>query len=128
MNGPQAELLARAGEALEAARRDARAGAARFATSRAYFACFYAAQAALLGRDLSFSRHSAVIAAFGKEFAKTGILPARFHAVLREQFDDRNASDYGSGQGPSMENAGRSIAAAGEFVAAVEKFLKEGGK
>ena len=128
MSERQAELAAKARRAIEAARLDAAGGHADFATARAYFACFYAAQAALLERNLSFSSHSAVIAAFGKEFARTGALPGRFHAVLREQFDDRNVSDYGTGQGPSAEDAARSIAAAEEFVAAVEKLLKQGGK
>lgn len=47
-----------------------------FAASRAYFATFALAQAYLLGQELSFSRHSAVIAAFGQHFAKSGIVPA----------------------------------------------------
>ncbi len=34
----------------------------------------YAAQALLLGEGLSFSKHSAVIAAIGKRFVKTGVL------------------------------------------------------
>jgi len=40
----------------------------RIAVSRAYYATFYAAGAALLDRGLQFSKHSAVIARFGREF------------------------------------------------------------
>ena len=37
--------------------------------SRAYYAMFYTAEALLLERGLAYSSHSAVIAAFGREFA-----------------------------------------------------------
>jgi uncharacterized protein (UPF0332 family) len=40
---------------------------------------FYLAQAFLLGDGLSFSSHSAVIAAFGREFARTERLPKTLH-------------------------------------------------
>ena len=43
---------------------------------------FYLAQVLLLSRGLSFSSHAAVIAAFSKEFAKTGVLDVRFHRCL----------------------------------------------
>lgn len=66
-----------------------------FAASRAYYAMFYAVEALLLSREMSFSKHSAVIAAFGKEFIKTGIIDARFHKMLLSAFDLRNAGDYG---------------------------------
>jgi uncharacterized protein (UPF0332 family) len=55
-----------------------------FAASRAYYALFYTGEALLLSRDLSFSSHSAVIANFGKEFAKTGTLNSKFHNYLME--------------------------------------------
>lgn len=45
------------------------------AVSRAYYAMFYVAEALLLSRGLAYSRHSAVIAAFGREFAKGGVMP-----------------------------------------------------
>ena len=41
-----------------------------FSASRAYYAMFYGTTALLLHKGLSFKRHSAVIAAFGREFAK----------------------------------------------------------
>lgn len=62
--------------------------------SRAYYSLFYTAEALLLSRGLSFSSHSAVIANFGKEFAKTGILNPKFHHYLTESQDRRNIGDY----------------------------------
>ena len=48
----------------------------------------------MLSRDLSFSSHSAVIANFGKEFAKTGMLNPKLHHYLMESQDRRNIGDY----------------------------------
>ena len=43
-----------------------------FAISRAYYTMFYCAQALLFTKNLSFSKHSALISDFGKELAKLG--------------------------------------------------------
>jgi len=55
---------------------------------------FYVCEALLLGEGLSFSKHSAVISAFGQVFAKTGRLPEEFHRYLLDARDLRNAGDY----------------------------------
>ena len=44
----------------------------------------------LFTKDLSFSKHSAVIAAFGKESVKTGLLSKYFS----EAFEHRLSGDY----------------------------------
>ena len=54
-----------------------------FAASRAYYTMFYVAEALLLDHDLSFSKHSEVIAAFGQYFAKTGRVSTKFHHLRR---------------------------------------------
>jgi uncharacterized protein (UPF0332 family) len=64
------------------------------AVSRAYYAMFYIAEALLLSKGLAYSKHSAVIAAFGREFAKSGLMPLEFHAHLRAASEARNISDY----------------------------------
>jgi uncharacterized protein (UPF0332 family) len=43
---------------------------------------FYIAEAFLEGEGMSFSRHSAVISAFGREFALQGKVPVQFHQFL----------------------------------------------
>ncbi|WP_017292526.1 hypothetical protein [Geminocystis herdmanii] len=43
---------------------------------------------------MSFSSHSAVISAFGKEFAKKGIVPLEFHRYLIDAQDKRTQGDY----------------------------------
>ena len=55
---------------------------------------FYAAEALLLSRGASYSSHAAVIAAFGREFAKPAVLDRRMHQWLTSAFHRRNAGDY----------------------------------
>ena len=96
-----------------------------FAASRAYYAMFYAAEALLLEKGLSFSSHSAVIAAFGKEFAKSGALDPKFHRYLIDGQDLRNAGDYDVGTPVTEAQAKDVMAWANEFIAAAETFLKQ---
>ncbi len=65
------------------------------AASRSYYAMFYIAEALLFTKGLAFSSHSAVIAAYGKEFAQTGLLNAAHHKHLRDGFLARQVGDYG---------------------------------
>jgi uncharacterized protein (UPF0332 family) len=85
---------------------------------------FYAVEALLLSRDLSFFRHSGVIAAFGKEFVKTGAFDSRFHRYLLYAFEIRNAGDYGAVQAVSEENARQVIEESRELLAAIDQFLE----
>jgi uncharacterized protein (UPF0332 family) len=94
LNANQEGLLTKARRSLAAARRLAADGDLDFAVSRAYYSMFYTAQAFLLGRGLRFSKHSAVIAAFGQEFAKDDEALREFHHGIIEAQDARNAGDY----------------------------------
>jgi len=94
VNNPQRGLLTKARRSLAAARRLAADGDLDFAVSRAYYAMFYTAQAFLLGRGLRFSKHSAVIAAFGQEFARSDERFREYHHGIIEAQDARNAGDY----------------------------------
>lgn len=67
----------------------------RATSPRAYFTMFYLTQAFLEGEGLAFSRHSAIIAAFGKQFARTNRVPARFQKYLIEAQALRQSGDYG---------------------------------
>lgn len=70
MTEDQRELLLKAQQSLEAAKLLLNNNYPDYATSHAYYTMFYIAEAFLEGEGLSFSKHSAVIAAFGREFAK----------------------------------------------------------
>jgi uncharacterized protein (UPF0332 family) len=96
-----------------------------FAVARAYYAMFYLTEAVLLTKGLSFSSHSAVIAAFGQHFVKTGLLEAKLHERLREAFDKRAIGDYSCDITITQVESQKILAQAEEFVKSVEKYLKE---
>ena len=75
MTAEQLALVQKAERSIRGARVLMEDGLHEFAVSRAYSAMFYLAEALLLGEGLAFSKHSAVIAAFGQHFAKSGRLP-----------------------------------------------------
>lgn len=87
-------LLARARTELEAARTLSSAGFRDQATSRAYYGAFYAAEAALLTVGETRSKHSGVVAAFGRVVVKEGGFDPALGAELRRLFELRNAADY----------------------------------
>lgn len=94
MTPEQATLIQKAEDSLRGARLMANDGLYGFAASRAYYAMFYVAQALLLSKGLSFSKHSAVIAAFGKHIAHPGIVPVEFHRHLIDAQEARLIGDY----------------------------------
>ena len=100
-----------------------REGYLDFAASRLYYAMFYAAEALLLDRELSFSSHSAVIAAFGKEFAKSRVLDPDLHRYLLDAQDLRNFGDYGIGPGVKEVQVQRMARWAQAFLTAAEDIL-----
>lgn len=123
MNEAQRDLLIKARDSLRAAHLLANEGLHGFSASRAYYSMFYVAEALLEGEGLSFSRHSAVIAAFGRHFAKTGRLPVEFHRYLREAAESREAGDYAIKQSVSAERSAEHIRQAEEFLKAAEQLL-----
>ncbi|MCL5264130.1 MAG: HEPN domain-containing protein [Chloroflexi bacterium] len=66
------------------------------AVSRLYYAMFYCAQALLRAEGVTFTKHQAIIATFGRQFAKTKVLLPELHPWLRNAFDRRQASEYQS--------------------------------
>jgi uncharacterized protein (UPF0332 family) len=119
----QAALLEKAGDSLRAARLLAQEGFFDFAVSRAYYTMFYAAEALLLKENLSFSKHSAVIAAFGRHFVKAGHVPPDFHRFLIEGMDSRNVGDYALKARMSKKEAAEQIRRAEKFLEMASHFL-----
>ncbi|PIS31153.1 HEPN domain-containing protein [Candidatus Saganbacteria bacterium CG08_land_8_20_14_0_20_45_16] len=95
-----------------------------FAVSRAYYAMFYAAEALLLTKDLSFSKHSGVVAGFWEHFIKNGILPKELHQIFHNALEERNISDYGF-EIPFPEDEAREILDnAARFIKACKEYLQ----
>ena len=65
-----------------------------------------------------------MIAAFGKESAKEGVLAVELHAHLREASDARNVADYQADSDLTEEAAVMHISHAERFVAVGEEMLR----
>jgi uncharacterized protein (UPF0332 family) len=87
-------LLIKAKRSINSAKKLFEDGNTDFSASRTYYSMFYLVEALLLTKKLKYSKHFAVISAFGREFIKTGIFPQKFHFYIIAAFDLRNAGDY----------------------------------
>ena len=116
-------LLVKAERSFAAADRLLEAGDTDFATSRAYYGCFYIAQALLLSKGLSFSRHGQVISQYGLHFAKGEVLDRRFHRLIRRALSLRQLADDSTD--PSLEPGSvRGLIEEGEsFLREVRQYL-----
>ena len=116
MKPEQGELLKKAEDSLNAAKLMKENGYHDFAASRAYYTMFYLAEAFLLEYGLAFSKHSAVIAAFGERFSKTGLVPTELHRYLTEGQESRNVGDHQFGSTLTGDEATLQIARAERFL------------
>lgn len=123
MTSDQRDILEKARQSLAAASHLLSGAYHDFAASRAYYAMFYAAQALLEGKEMSFSKHSAVIAAFGKYFASTGTVPSELHRWLIQAQELRHSADYGNIGGVSREDAQLAINRAEAFLETAERLI-----
>lgn len=117
--------LERSRQELAAAQLLAEAGFAAQAVSRAYFAAFYAAEAALLTLGEVRSRHSGVVAAFTSVLVREHGFEERAGRLLRSLFERRSQADYGPGP-VSEKDARDALADADHVVAAVAERLPGG--
>jgi len=86
--------LEKANESLESAHHELRVRRLSFAVNRAYYACFYAASAALLRRNLRFKKHSGVRAAFHQNLVKTKALSIDLGRLYDVLFENPMLADY----------------------------------
>jgi uncharacterized protein (UPF0332 family) len=98
-----------------------------FSLSRAYYAMFYSAEALLLTKDLRFSKHSGVIACFGKEFIKEGVFSEQLYDYLIKGFRERQKGDYDVVSMPSREDALEMMERARIFIVEVNNYLRRIG-
>ncbi len=125
MTEEQEALLQKAAESIRAAHLLSDNGFVDIASSRAYYAMFYAASAMLWNENLRFRKHSGVHAAFGNRIAKPGVLPAELHGWLLDAAKARIVSDYRSEVGISPEQATTHIDRAERFLREVEAALRQ---
>ncbi|MEA5550812.1 HEPN domain-containing protein [Anabaena cylindrica UHCC 0172] len=116
MNNEQQFLVQKAEDSLRAAKILTSENLHDFAASRAYYAMFYIAEAFLVGENLSFSKHSAVISKFGEIFARTGKIDPKFHRYLIDAEQIRLKGDYDRSERLNAEDAKLLIDRCEEFL------------
>jgi uncharacterized protein (UPF0332 family) len=120
------KLLDKALDAIEAAEGLTNMGKAEIAAGRAYYAMFYVAEALLYNEfDLKLNQHGQVIAAYGKNFAKTKVLDPKYHRWLRDGFEKRISGDYGVDTGISEDIAADMINQARDFLIDARKYMEK---
>ncbi|MDI3531588.1 MAG: uncharacterized protein PWP60_1438 [Candidatus Atribacteria bacterium] len=95
------------------------------AVNRIYYALFYQVSALLLAKGLSFSKHSGVLAAFNREFVRTGKIDKELGKFYNRMFEHRRTGDYGELVEFEEEDVRRWLKAAEEFLDTVEKLMEE---
>ena len=117
-------LLDLADESHEAARVMLNSNIVRFSAAQTYYTMFYLMEALLLSKDLIFSSHSAVVGAYGKEFAKTGLIDPKFHHYVIVTQKRREIGHYGEEhEEVTDEQAKESFQWAEEFMSVVKEYL-----
>ena len=124
MKEESGKLIDKAVLAIEAAEILLKAGSIDFAAGRAYYAMFFTAEALLIDKGLSYSKHRAVHASFGKLFSKEGIIDKKFHRWLLDAFDQRIIGDYGVEAVITQQDVELMIDHAREFLATARRMLQ----
>lgn len=119
-------LLDLAHESHQAAKVMIDGGFVRFSAAQSYYTMFYLTEALLLSKGLTFSSHSAVVAAYGKEFSKPGLLDPKFHHYIIVTQKRREVGHYGDEHEEVTDGEAReSFQWAEEFMQAVKDYLRK---
>jgi uncharacterized protein (UPF0332 family) len=116
-------LLDKARRSFDVAESTLEQGHADFAIARAYYGCFYIAQAMLLSEGLEYASHGQVVAQFGLHFAKTKRLDPMFHRLLNRAFQLRQGADYATSVVIESEWVQEILEGGRRFLAAAAAYL-----
>ncbi len=117
-------LISKADRYLESARLLLESGDPDSCVSRAYYAMFYAAEAALLEEGRTYNTHKGLIAGFGKHLVQDGPLDAELGRDLAWASQKREMGDYDTRTIPDDE-AHEVTQRARRFVDAVRDHLAD---
>jgi len=116
--------LTRAKEKLEVAGKLFADGFYDDAVSRAYYAVFHAAGAALFLEGYEAKTHAGLINLFGLVMVKGGKVDKKFGKILSDLKNDREDGDYGLISMLDEEDAEKALKDAGQFVAEIERLVR----
>jgi len=95
------------------------------AVSRAYYAMYHAAKAALAQVNVFPKTHEGVVSEFGKRLVLTGIFPKELGKNLADAKAARETYEYSITATTGKTEAETIVFSAQKFVKAIEKHLKE---
>ncbi len=110
--------LVKSDESLASAESEFDAGRLSFAVNRLYYALFYGMSAILAVKGEQVSKHTAVRAAFHKDYVRTGIIPNELGQLYTTLFTRRHQMDY-----TPLASVEQSTVL--EYTANTKKLLKE---
>jgi uncharacterized protein (UPF0332 family) len=116
--------MEKARESIKAARIMLNEKMLTFAMNRIYYAMFYAVQAALSKKGVSFSKHSQVKGYFNREFIKSGALPMDMGRLYNKAFEYRQKFDYVDFAVPDKDMIIEYVENADQFVNDIDAYLK----
>jgi uncharacterized protein (UPF0332 family) len=117
-------LLEKADHALEVAEALDQQGFIQDASSKIYYAMFYAAQALPKSENIDMVKHSAVESALGYHFAKTGRIDPKYHRMLINARKIREIVDYDIQEEMIDQKALFKIGDGREFVSVVKGIIR----
>lgn len=123
MNSP-ATWLELAESKLDHARRIFEIGLYDDAVSRAYYAMFYAAKAALLSEGVDLRRHSSAVTKFRELFVVTGRVDAEYLRSLGRAQSARERSDYAPFASLSKDGTEEILNTASAFIEKIKELVK----
>ena len=119
--------LTRAREELETARENIANDRFRAAVSRAYYAVFYVASAALFSQSVQRAKHSGIESAFSQFLVKPGQIEPEFSRLYQRARRQREIADYADEPDVDEAAAQQSLVDAERFVDRLERYLREVG-
>ncbi len=117
------QLIRKSERGLHAARMLFKENDYDFSVSRAYYAMFHIAEAALLTKSLATSKHSGLLSLFYEHFVKTGVFEKNLHQDLHRAMDLRQQGDYWADPGITAETADELLKTAEAFISSLKDYL-----
>ena len=121
-----AEAIARAESAFREAQTLIDASLPNGAVSRAYYAAFHMARAALLSRGIESKTHAGTMKLFHRELTAKGVMPS-FNKLLGDIQTARQSADYDAAISFTLDEAREVYDEAERFSTAVTELLKREG-
>lgn len=97
----------------------------RVAINRIYYGMFYILLALALRYNFKTSKHAQLIGWFNKTFIKEGLLPQKYGKIIRDAFEQRINSDYGTFIEFSKEEVEKRFDEMKDFIFVLEKFINK---